>query len=55
MSAKDNLKQQCLLLGVLTYDSVPAVSKFLGERGSKTELSKKAVNLNPKQKNTPSP
>ncbi len=30
MTAEDNLKQQCLILGVPTYDSVPEILKLVG-------------------------
>lgn len=30
MTAEDNLKQQCLILGVPTYDSIPAILELVG-------------------------
>ena len=30
MTAEDNLKQQCLILGIPTYDSIPGILKLVG-------------------------
>lgn len=40
MTAEDNLKQQCLILGVPTYDSIPAILELVGLQNTGSKKAK---------------
>ncbi len=40
MTAEDNLKQQCLILGVPTYDSIPAILELVGLKNTGSKKAK---------------
>lgn len=40
MTAEDNLKQQCLILGIPTYDSIPAILELVGLQNTGSKKAK---------------